>query len=506
MWGKMSRRNSKPKNIGWYRKSPESKVEHYWDGKRWNENPKYVEDSIAEVFPYAGRNNNFFKENAYFLTTVAFITTIICVFSIMKFSDVKNADQNAKLFTTATPLTTFSFEETGSVDAADVCKVPDGRQTQIQPKNVGFPLSVGEIPATGTANIIIMAVDFLDAPGTKDESAYLSEQAKQIQEWATYFSNGKLNFNIQTSTDWIHVPANSADYPIKWEVANGPNASYLLQRKMAQDIVDASGNQFDFTEVNGLLFLFPPSLQGVEKDLGGRNEPINTPQGQRNVFFWGGGQYHFQDTNGNLSAQLKREKTWSFWIHEMLHSQGLSQHAPGNGFQTGLTTDQYGKSFAIDAWESFLLGWISDESIFCADINHLTSSNVKLTPREISGNGTQAAIVRLNEFEALVVESRRPVGYSKEWPSDVSGLFVYRINTTQENDRSQECCGDTGNDPAYSKWGYYLLPDGQAVKSQNVKEAYESYVVKVGQTVTYNGVTIKLLHSDDYDFVSIVKG
>ena len=445
------------------------------------------------------------SKNALFLSAVALVTTVVCIFSIVKFSDFnKNVISTTKV-ESSQPQSTFSFSETGSVDTADVCKVPDGRQTQIQPKNVGFPLTESEIPATGTANIVIMAVDFLDAPGTAVESAFLSEQAQKIKEWATYFSNGKLNINIQTSKEWVHVPANSADYPIKWEIANGPNSSYLLQRQMAQDIVNASGNTFDFTDVNGLLFLFPPTIQGVEKDLGGRNEPINTPQGQRNVFFWGGGQYHFQDTNGNLSAQLKRDKTWSFWIHEMLHSQGLSQHAPGNGFQTGLTTDQYGKSFAIDAWESFLLGWISDESVYCADVNKLTSSKVKLTPREISGNGTQVAIVRLSEFEAIVVESRRPIGYSEEWPSDVSGLFVYRINTTQENDRSQECCGDTGNDPAYSKWGYYLLPDGQVVKSQNVKEAYESYVVKVGQTVTYNGVAVKLLHSDEFDYVSITK-
>lgn len=501
----MTKQKSTPETSGWYRKSTDSKIEYYWDGNQWNNQPIYVENSTAPVFVFAGKNNNFIKNNFLFAVVALSVTALICSVGIIKFSGYQNDVKAVTASETSTPKPTFTFMETGSVDAIEVCKVPDGRLTKIQPKNVGFPLTESEIPATGTANIVLMAVDFLDAPGTTDETEYLELQAKKIREWAQYFSNGKLTFNFQISKDWVHVPKNSADYPIGWEVANGPNASYLLQRKMAQDIVDASGNTFDFSNVNGLLFLFPPTIQGVEKDLGGRGEPINTPQGQKNVFFWGGGQYHFQNTNGNLSTQLKREKTWSFWIHEMLHSQGLAQHAPGNGFQTGLTSDQYGKSFAIDAWESFLLGWISDESVFCADANNLTNSNVKLTPREVSGDGTQMAIIRLSEYEALVVESRRPVGYSEEWPFNVSGLFVYRINTTQENDRSQECCGDTGNDPAYSKWAYFLLPEGQTVQSQNVKEAYESYVVKEGQTVTYNGVTVKLLHSDDYDYVSITK-
>lgn len=398
-----------------------------------------------------------------------------------------------------------SFVETASLTDVSSCKLTDQRINKTQPNNVGFPATPDIIPAHGTADIVVIAVDFLDAPGEGSPAEFLSTQMSKIQNWYATTSEGKLSINFQTSPDWIHVPVASGDFNIDPEVANGPNAFRVIQQDMAQQIINATGNQFDWSNVDGVLFQFPSTIQGVAKDLGDRGVTFSTPQGFKNLFFWGGGQYHHTDS-GSLTRSTKQELTWAFWIHEMLHSQGLALHSPGNGIQTSVANNQYGASLVLDAWETFLLGWMSDEKVFCEQVDQLSSANVILSPLETSLPGKRMAVVKLNDSEALVIESRRAAGYSSKWPTDLNGILVYRINTTLDNDRSQECCGDRGNDPAYSKWGYYILPEGhKADTSSGPMNQHLQLIAKENDKVIYGGVKIELVYSGDQDFVKITK-
>ena len=104
----------------------------------------------------------------------------------------------------------------------------------------------------------------------------------------------------------------------------------------ALSLPNESHNEYDFSNIHGILILFPPTVEGIEKDLGGRGGTLlQTPQGPKELFYWGGGKYHFTDTPGYIDAAGKRDQLWSFWIHEMLHSQGISLHAPGNLHRLG---------------------------------------------------------------------------------------------------------------------------------------------------------------------------
>jgi hypothetical protein len=399
-----------------------------------------------------------------------------------------------------------SFIETSGLSDKSVCKIPDQRIVKTQPQNVGFPISPDIIPIKGNANIIVMAVDFPDAVGTQNEDKYLDDQLKKISDWYSYFSGNQLTFEFQRHEGWIRAPFPSGDYLVEATTPNSENTDYETIRSMAQGIVNASGNLFDFSKSQGMLFLFPPSIQGIERDLGGRGVDLQTPQGQKNLFFWGGGKYQYEDSNGYLTAEEKREDLWSYWIHEMLHSQGFSLHSPGNGIQTGLGNNQYGDSYSLDRWQSFLAGWIQDNDVYCQSIDTLTSEKVKISPVETGTPGKQLAVVRLNDSEALVIESRRATGYSAQWPKGLNGLLVYRINTTLDNDRSQECCGDRGNDPKYTKWGYYLAPEGNKVDtSRGPLLQHLKLVARENDVVTYGGVKIELVYTGDQDYVEISK-
>lgn len=392
------------------------------------------------------------------------------------------------------------FAEVGTTVDVESCKLLDARGNKQQPNNVGFPLQEDIIPVTGNLNVIVIPVDFSDRPGGQLPSEYLIDQTNKMNEWYKFFSGNRVNLSFQIGKEWVRAPKADSEYVVPKSVANSAGVAVDIQFKMAQDIITASKNQFDFKK-SSILFFYTPTIKSVDYDMGGRGVNLSTPDGSKNFFFWGGGAYHFDDRN--VKASLKKEKMWAFWIHEMLHSQGLALHSPANGSSTGLHADQYGTSLAIDSWELFRLGWIENPNVACLDKSLGINNKLILRPIELGSKIARFAVVKLNSYEALVIESRRPTGYSKEWKSDQKGILVYRIDVRNDNDRSGESTGDTGNSPSFPKWGYLLSPDN---KNMNNLAPYEieRYIVRSNQTVSYSKIEIKLLASDiDQDLVQI---
>ena len=392
------------------------------------------------------------------------------------------------------------FNEIGSTSSTEICKLADSRVKKLQPSNVGFPLQEDIIPVKGNINVIVIPVDFSDRPAGQIPIDYLQDQTSKMNQWYKFFSGDRVSLSFQIGTQWVRAPKADADYVVPKGVANAPGIAVDIQNKMAQDIVTAAKNQFDFKKSN-VLFFYMPTIKSVDYDMGGRGVSLNTTDGSKNFFFWGGGAYHFDDRN--VKASLKKEKMWAFWNHEMLHSQGLALHSPANGSSSGLQSDQYGSSSAIDSWELFRLGWIDDSNVACLEKNNTLNNKLILSSTELGSRLARFSVIKLNQYEALVVESRRPIGYSKEWRPDQKGVLVYRIDMRNDNDRSGEATGDTGNSPNFPKWAYLLSPDGKNLSSLSSFEI-ERYILRMNQTVTYSGVKIKVLGSaTDKDLVEI---
>ena len=398
--------------------------------------------------------------------------------------------------------TSAQFTEVGATAEVESCKLVDARIKKQQPNNVGFPLQEDIIPVTGNVNVTVVPVDFRDRPGGQLPSEYLIDQTNKMNEWYKSFSGNKLNLSFQIGKEWVRAPKADSEYVVPKSVANSAGVAIDIQFKMAQDIITASKNQFDFKK-SSVLFFYTPTVKSVDYDMGGRGVNLNTPDGSKNFFFWGGGAYHFDDRN--VKASVKKEKMWAFWIHEMLHSQGLALHSPANGSSTGLHADQYGASLAIDAWELFRLGWIENPNVACLDKSLGINNKLILRPIEMGGKLARFAVIKLNSYEALVIESRRPTGYSKEWKPDQKGILVYRIDVRNDNDRSGESTGDTGNSPSFPKWAYLLSPDSKNLEKLSPYEI-ERYIFRTNQTITYSNIRIKLLNSDaDKDLVEVTK-
>jgi hypothetical protein len=191
---------------------------------------------------------------------------------------------------------------------------------------------------------------------------------------------------------------------------------------------------------------------------------------------------------------------------------GLAMHAPGNGIPLSIGANQTGTpegfSGVLDPWELFLLGWLNDSSIFCATKAELNSNAVVLTPIDVKRDGVKTAIVRISDHQVLVVASRRAEEWSAELPKGANGIVVYEVNTTRDrNDDAVQADAngsDNGNNPAFSKWAYYLLPDG-VPGGYSVRRGLTEYVLKKGQSVTFEGVVVSYIDAGADDTIRITK-
>jgi hypothetical protein len=114
-------------------------------------------------------------------------------------------------------------------------------------------------------------------------------------------------------------------------------------------------------------------------------------------------------------------------------------------------------------------------------------------------------VVRLSETKALVVESRRPAEWSAELPPSATGLNVYVVDTTLDNDRTHESSGDNGNQPEFSKWAYLRLPDGVPGGYSLPNRNFTDFFIHAGQSVTYDGIKVTLMNSGINDSVLLEK-
>ena len=445
----------------------------------------------------------------------------------------QNKPTQARSYAGKVLLTVKSPQPVSEASPSDVemCKVPDGRPPYMQglPRgayingeqvrgSIGFPLTVGRFPIDGEANIIAAMVSFEDTDEFVDKPIdFLGPQTQKITEWSEFWSQGKFRYKFQVVENWIRMPMKSSEATSRDDV-------------LARMILDQFPSNIDYTNVDGTFIYWAPGLNSSgDHDFGirvGSNENPFVVGEKRPGLFWAPSQWHYEDSGGEngIKYETKRDYTWSYWVHELLHEQGLNLHAPGNGWATGLGQNQYptpnaeelygsrqgpvsrSYSAAIPAWELFLMGWLDDSQVHCVTADDLSSTQeAVLTSMEIEGGDRKAMVIDsgLSE-EILVVESRRPTGYT-EWAKEDKGILVYRANPNllAQDDHS---AGDCGNDPQYSKWAYYLFPDNETADPDSWCKSFKVALVKQGESVTYDGVKITLKQSlTGADVVTVTK-
>jgi hypothetical protein len=124
------------------------------------------------------------------------------------------------------------------------------------------------------------------------------------------------------------------------------------------------------------------------------------------------------------------------------------------------------------------LGWMKQENIYCVAKQNLSAQTLALVPLEREQVGLRSVVIKISEFEALVIESHRKDKWSERWSVGTAGVSVMRV--------------DTRNDTVFdmgSSTGTYVVP----------VRAHSLDFLKVGQSFTTDGIKISLLAAADND-------
>ena len=419
------------------------------------------------------------------------------------------------------------WEQSVSVADFSRCKLADPRPASVRQlvrgqrqgdiigmEAVGFPHSERELPGSGEANVIIAKVAFNDAP-TSDElpESFLTEQTDIVTEWSEFFSQGKFRLTFQVVPGWVTVPVDHADNTLdpgvgdnEYDQEEWHRQTQSRMEEVAKLVVEQLPDDLDYQAADAVFIYWTPEMFAFKQTVSDRDGVFSTPQGSMKLPFQAGGIAHTTDT-GSLTFEIKKEYAWSYFIHDLSHWMGMNGHAPGNGWKTGVGQGAYPSgngeySGVLTAWEAFVFEWFDDDQVFCADLETLTEpQRVMLTPLETYGGERKMVAIRTVDHKVLVVESRRPIGWSKDWNPANAGLLVYEIdaNGVQTDHLPDDC----GNDRKKPKWAYYIYPDSVSNRTC-VHNDIENMLVREGMSVTHSGVKITLdFLGDDVDYVLI---
>lgn len=358
-----------------------------------------------------------------------------------------------------------------------------------------FPLFDKNLPAKGVVKVAIVGVDFSDVKGEGLPGDIATVQMNKVNKFFKQYSNGKLSYEFVFVNKWIRLPEPLTAYKV-----HGPEGATRtwpndLGLQLIKDLYKASDPEYNFTDVKSILVVTPKltpvfyhslAVQYVYNPNLISTASLTTNEGFiRNAFVGGGFDY----------AGNNEEMLWALWIHEAIHFHGIYGHAQNNGNSTlGVMSNQHGNNPVLLSWDAFLLDWLTPQQLACIPMKSLTEERFTLSPLERDENGLKSVMINISKDENLVIESRRMEGVSAQDEKGTYGLVVYTVTTNGYRDYLKLLKVDGASH------GY-----APAIYKLNAQPTDLNDYVFEGESITYKGVTVKLVSSGDYDTVQISK-
>ena len=344
---------------------------------------------------------------------------------------------------------------------------------------------------SGTLNLLVVPIDFQDAAGTSEPESVYRKDFDTMSKWFAVNSNNKLQVVIDFKNKWFRVPLPAA----KYDPSLMPVNNYESQKNLVQDYINLTSSQVDYSKADTVVFVYPKSASTSGGYLSMWNANFNIGQSSKSF-----------SVLSSIGTAGKYEPFWEWLSHEMLHSMGLAMHFPANPAGWGVEWGRYTYSEALLPWNQMILDWINPDQYYCVSANNIVKTNVTLVPQESELAGLRTIFIRVSTSEVLMVVSFRKDVWGYQIPDDFYGTMVALIDTSKQLDWSGEHIDDKFDGVKYQRPGLWLHPVNQVQDDNswtNEHTGEGGALMYLGDEITYKGITIKLVKSNNFDTVEI---
>ena len=348
--------------------------------------------------------------------------------------------------------------------------------TQMQ---VGFPKAPGRLPSFGTIKALIVPVDFADVVGQRPPAEEFTPMTDGQNDFYYKMSGNKVKFDYQVLKNWVRMPVSSTFHKMGTWNQGDPYSYWKMALETADPLVDYS--QFDVVYV-----LSPREIPWASIAYGPAG-PLNSA----GISTDDGPVTNITLSGADAWQNVSRGTPWRWISHETGHLFGLHDLYVNPGDAVYGTWDLMSNNWAvgaieINAWNRYLLGWLTDSQINCLNTTEITSTGVTqlLNPIERVNDLTKAVVVRLSSTKILVIESRRNEGF------DVlsalrEGTLIYTVDMTIPSIKGG--------------WKVQRRPGSTDLE-------FTDAALRVGDVITVEGLRIEVISRDQNgDTVKITK-
>jgi hypothetical protein len=413
-----------------------------------------------------------------------------------------------------------------SPDSLATCQLPDMRANKlwIRPGIAYPPTPFPGFAATGTFKVIVVGFDFSDAEGTGTPSSYWNSDIKNATEWISWYSNDKVKYNFVTVDKWLRAPRPATAYENQNESSKAAGSNTLSEggvtdAEKTSSFLKLLEAETDISNTTAIWIYHPPTVVGkltgqwYDRDV----QYVSPKYGKisASLFAIGGDTWYSMRTR------------WGYLMHEMLHSHGIFGHSPKIPWRIGILSTGDSWSTALLSWDSLATGWTDPNELYCVNKSKVTSTDIKLVPMEREQEGYRVAMIKLNEHKLLMVESHRKDKWSDGLAPGFTGVMVTLVdttkNTTWDNPEGFANPSSVGvalkipgvNHGPYQSVGAPHPNPGREYQGVGVingigvsgdKEGWDqNYFMYQGESITYEGIKISLLSTQDNDTIRIEK-